>query len=157
MIGHERIDLLKKPFSININTIKQIAIQLWTEPHVMSKATNDKTEAFACCVFTKLLLSTLDPDFKHSILSCIGDSNSLFANDGPLIYTLVISKLFPQESLFFNELRTNASHLKSAKFMDFQIFLKTLFETMQSCSQANQAALLLVVLHSINEQTNPLL
>jgi hypothetical protein len=69
MIGHEKIDLLKKPFSVDIDTIKKITTTLWTEPHGMSKATNGKIEEFAHHIFAKLLLSALDPDFKQSILS----------------------------------------------------------------------------------------
>jgi hypothetical protein len=90
LIGTETIDLLKKPFAVDIATIKKIATQIWTEPHVMSKATDGKTAEFARRVFAKLLLSTLDPDFKQSILSRIGESESILANDGPLLYVLIV-------------------------------------------------------------------
>jgi hypothetical protein len=116
-IGQEKIDLLKKSFTVDINTIKQIANRLWTEPHIMSRATaNGKTEEFARRVFAKLLLSALDPDFKQSILSRIGNSDSLLTNDGLIIYVLIVWELFPQESLFFIELKTHASNLESSKF-----------------------------------------
>jgi hypothetical protein len=126
IIFQERIDLLTKPFSVDVDTIKKIANKMWTNPHVMSHATNGKTEEFARRIFAKLLLSALDPDFKQSIISCIGNSESILANDGPLIYVLILRELFPQESLFFIELRTHASNLECAKFRDFQMFLNTL-------------------------------
>jgi hypothetical protein len=158
MIGQEKIDLLKKPFSVDVETIKQIANKMWTDPHVMSRATNGKTEEFARRVFAKLLLSTLDSDFKQSILSRIGDSESILANDGPLLYVLIVRELFPQESLFFIELRTHASNLECAKFRDFQMFLNTLRDyAMMLPGAENQAALLPVLLRSINEQSTPLL
>jgi hypothetical protein len=70
MIGQEeKIDLLKKPLVVNVVTIKQIARKIWTEPHMMSKATNGKTKEFTYhVVFAELLLSALeDPDFKQTI------------------------------------------------------------------------------------------
>jgi hypothetical protein len=158
MIGDEKIDLLQKPFSVDVDTIKKIATTLWTDPHVMSKATDGKTEEFARRIFAKLLLSALDPDFKQSILSRIGDSNSLIANDGPLLYVLIVRELFLQESLFFIELRTHASNLESSKFRDYQMFLNTLRDyAMMLPGVENQATLLPVLLRSINEQSNPLL
>jgi hypothetical protein len=158
MIGQEKIDLLKKPFSVDVETIKQIANKMWTDPHVMSRATNGKTEEFARRVFAKLLLSTLDSDFKQSILSRIGNSESILANDGPLLYVLIVRELFPQESLFFIELRTHASNLECAKFRDFQMFLNTLRDyAMMLPGTENQAALLPLLLRSINKQSNPLL
>jgi hypothetical protein len=127
MIGHEKIDLLKQPFSVNIETIQTIATTLWTEAHVMFRATNGKMEEFATShVFAKLLLSALDSDFKQLLLSRISDSDSLLANNDPLIYVIIVHELFPQESLFFIEPRTHVSNLERAKFKDFQMFLSTL-------------------------------
>jgi hypothetical protein len=158
MIGSTKIDLLKKPFSVDVATIKQIANKIWAEPNVMSRATNGKTEEFARRVFAKLLLSALDTDFKQSILSRIGDSESLLANDGPLIYVLIVRELFPQESLFFIELRTHASNLESSKFKDYQMFLNTLRDyAMMLPGAENQATLLPVLLRSISEQPNLML
>jgi hypothetical protein len=158
MIGAQSTDLLKKPFSVDVSAMKHIATTIWTSPHVMSKATNGKTEEFARRVFAKLLLSALDPDFKASILSRIGETEGILANDGPFIYVLIVRELFPQESLFFIELRTHASNLESAKFKDFQTFLNTLRDyAMMLPGAENQAALLPVLLRSINEQDSPLL
>ena len=82
----------------------------------------------------------------------------ILTNDGPLIYVLIVRELFPQESLFFIELQTHASNLEGAKFRDFQTFLNTLRDyVMMLPGTENQAALLPVLLRSINKQSNPLL
>ena len=44
MIGKEKIDLLKKSFSVNVKNIKKIANKIWTKPRVMTWAMNGKTE-----------------------------------------------------------------------------------------------------------------
>jgi hypothetical protein len=85
MIGQDKIDLLKKPFSVEVDTIKQITHKMGTKPHVMSsRATNRKTEEFARRVFAKLLLSALDPNFKQYILSRIRDSESVLCKPWPI-------------------------------------------------------------------------
>ncbi len=53
MIGQEKIDLIQKHFSVDVNTIKKIANKMWTDPHVMSRATNGKTEDFVRRFFAK--------------------------------------------------------------------------------------------------------